>query len=281
MRKMKTTTTNENCVHIALNKSRQKEFGTSLNRIVYLENKDEFQIELFNPYHYTIGVGISFDGENESNKLLILKPGERFWLDRYLDSPKRFMFSTYEVENSEEAKEAISENGKVTIKFYKEKKQEKPKITWRSNVNSINLEDYTTDWWNDNKITYYDDSNKTVYKTVLDNKPCNSILNCSINDSDVSSFASTVMTSNYSCSTQNYNDTIETGRIEEGSNSNQYFHETNQEFENWPFKTETIKLLPKSQKPITTDELKKRYCYNCGRKLKEKFKFCPFCGAEI
>ena len=275
---------NENCAHIALNKSRQKEFDNSLNRKVYLENGNEFQIELFNPYHHIIGVSVTFDGEKEGNQLLILKPGERFWLDRYLDNPKRFKFSTYNVENSEEAKEAISENGKVTIRFYKEKKRETPKITWRSNANSINLEDYTTDWWNDNKITYYNSS----IKTNIDNKPFNPTLHCSCSVKDfdvsdyldVSSFSSTLTTSNYSCSTVNLNNTIETGRIEEGSQSNQYFRETNQEFESWPFRTEIIKLLPKSQKPVTTAELSKKYCYNCGRKLKDKFKFCPFCGTN-
>ena len=292
MKIMKSNTKNENCAHIALNKSRQKEYSTKKwespkenswkqneYRTVYLENGDEFQIELFNPYHHNIGISITFDGEKEGNQLLILKPGERFWLDRYLNNPKRFMFSIYNVEKTEEAKEAISENGKVTIKFYREKKQENPKITWRSNINCIDWEDYPCDWWDDNKITYYNSS----IKTSTDNKSFNPTLRCSFNCSDysnISSFSSSVPTANYSASSTDLDNTIETVRIEEGSQSNQHFHETNQEFESWPFKTEIIKLLPKSQKPVTTAELTKKYCYNCGRKIKDKFRFCPFCGAD-
>ena len=78
----------------------------------------------------------------------------------------------------------------------------------------------------------------------------------------------------------NVNNTIETGRIENGSYSNQKFETVNNEFENYPFKTEYIKILPKSRKPYTTSDLNKIYCTNCGRKLNSKFKFCPYCGEK-
>ena len=78
----------------------------------------------------------------------------------------------------------------------------------------------------------------------------------------------------------NVNNTIETGRIENGSYSNQKFKTVNNEFENYPFKTEYIKILPKSRKPYTTSDLNKIYCTNCGRKLNSKFKFCPYCGEK-
>jgi hypothetical protein len=74
--------------------------------------------------------------------------------------------------------------------------------------------------------------------------------------------------------------TIETGLIEEGSHSNQKFQNDYTDFESWPFREEVIKILPVSQKPYSSDDLNKIYCYNCGRKIKSKFKYCPFCGAK-
>ena len=112
-------------------------------------------------------------------------------------------------------------------------------------------------------------------------------------------FANTVTTgsvaaSTYTSATYNVNNTtaydsvttkpksksIETGRIEEGSHSNQKFTNVYKDFESWAFKTEYIKILPTSQKQINSNDLKKRYCHECGRKLNQKYKFCPYCGAK-
>ena len=76
------------------------------------------------------------------------------------------------------------------------------------------------------------------------------------------------------------NKSIETGRIEEGSHSNQRFNNVYKDFELWPFKIEYIKILPFSQKQVNTNDISKRYCHNCGRKLNQKYKFCPFCGTK-
>ena len=73
---------------------------------------------------------------------------------------------------------------------------------------------------------------------------------------------------------------IETGRIEKGNYSNQKFQTVYNDFEYFPFKTESIHILPQSAKPVYAHELKKIYCTNCGRKLNNKFKFCPYCGAK-
>ena len=53
------------------------------------------------------------------------------------------------------------------------------------------------------------------------------------------------------------------------------------EFEYWAFRTERIKILPESRKPYTSNDLKKVYCSNCGRKLSPKHKFCPYCGTKV
>ena len=80
---------------------------------------------------------------------------------------------------------------------------------------------------------------------------------------------------------KNINATIETGRIEKGSHSNQEFENVFIDFEYCSFAHETIQILPESQKPYTDKDLKKVYCVNCGRKLNTKYKFCPYCGYRI
>ena len=125
---------------IAIAKSICKEYSTSLySRVVYLENGQEFQIQLFNPNKFTIGAEIFINDEKLSNRI-VLKPGERIWLERYLDINKKFKFSTYEVEaNDADVQEAIKDNGTIEVKFYKETKGD-----WTNPV--INLTRNT--WWN-------------------------------------------------------------------------------------------------------------------------------------
>ena len=73
----------------------------------------------------------------------------------------------------------------------------------------------------------------------------------------------------------------EIGRVEKGGYSDQRFTTVNIDLEGWAFITETIKLLPKSQKPVYKEDLQKLYCTECGRKVKPKFKYCPFCGGKL
>ena len=280
----------KNLAHIAVNKSRVKEYdkskweyskdikyerskiSTECLRIVYLDNGTEFQLEFFNPYHYTIGITFTFDEKSGTSRMIVLKPGERVWLDRYLNSPKKFLFSTYEVEDSKEAKEAISENGNVIIKFYKEKTYTDNITTIKTNGN--NWWEYDKNGWN---VRYL--SSKNCYTDSL-----SSNLSCNYFDSSNSWIASEctpMQTSVTSAASTIFNDsTIETGRVEEGSYSNQTFETVYNEFENYPFATERIKILPTSRKPISKSDIQRKFCYNCGRKIKDKFKFCPNCGAK-
>lgn len=264
-----------NYTAIAVNKDRQKEYGTPQHsRVVYLENETEFQIELFNPFHHEVGISIATDEKFESKQLLILKPGERFWLDRPLDVQKKFKFVTYEVENSQEAKSAIAENGDVVIKYYKVK-ENKPQITyqrfdWKPEVRGIRKGGW--DPFGGGRL-YRSSSISHKVEALDSDVVCN--YNATVKDCDNSlRLEDMVLTS--SCA----DTTIETGRIEEGSVSNQSFNEVNKDFENYPICTERIKILPLSQKPITTAEISKKFCWSCGKKIKEKFKFCPNCGTE-
>ena len=277
----------ENVAKVAVNKSLLKEYTNNGERIVYLDNNTEFQIQIFNPYSYVIGVSFEFNDEyNYNQPLLVVRPGERIWLDRYLNNESKLLFSTYEVGNSKEVKEAIKNNGKLTIKFFKEK-------TYSNFYIPISC--------SENNIYYYRNNLNKLYNSTCYDNNCSANSSTTLNYCDtvcttantaetlgISSFSTTSATSATSATYDNYDyqpikakGKIETGRIEEGSHSNQKFQNVYKDFESWPFRTEIIKLLPKSQKPIYKNDLTKHYCTNCGRKINTKFKFCPYCGAKI
>ena len=148
------------------------------SRVVYLENGQEFQIQLFNPHKFTIGAEIFINDEKLSNRI-VLKPGERIWLERYLDIKKKFKFSTYEVEgNNTDVQEAIKDNGKIEVKFYREvrKKEFYPSISVSGN-----------DWLN-SSITKYPKTIDVFYTS------------CSYKADDKNYYDSSLNASNYTTS---------------------------------------------------------------------------------
>lgn len=50
----------------------------------------------------------------------ILKPGEHQYIERFLNDSKRFLFSTYDVDDTNAVKNTIRNNGIVTAEFYEE-----------------------------------------------------------------------------------------------------------------------------------------------------------------
>jgi hypothetical protein len=63
---------------------------------VYLNDGDEFEIELYNPTQNKVLAKIEMNGNSIGNGI-ILRPGERVFLERYLDVAKKFLFETYVV----------------------------------------------------------------------------------------------------------------------------------------------------------------------------------------
>ena len=243
---------------IAVNKSLLKEYSNSeYARVVYMKNNSEFQIQIFNPYDYTVGADISINGKQMSNRIII-KPGQRIWLERYIDEPRKFLFSTYEVENTGEVRHAIRNNGLISISFYKEKPYTEPIHIYKSEPN----------WYNYGPTTLYnnclDDSvnfRSSVTKGLGDVAATATAATYSIDS---------VQGANTRCmakksldlelnAAKNINATIETGRIEKGSHSNQEFENVFIDFEYCSFARETIQILPESQKPYTDKDLKKVY----------------------
>lgn len=278
---------------LAINKSLLKEYqNEGLQRVVYMQDNDEFQIQIFNPETKPIGVKISINGESFPN-YLIIKPGERIWLERYIDKSVKFKFSTYEVENTLEVKNAIADNGDVKIEFFREKSRTVyPYYTYTGdtllNHNNYTIKDFSTvycDSVNSTATANYLDNQNLLKSTaaLFSNESGDATLDtkCAIDTFNNSTITNKTFTSKtLNCKTSQ-NNTLETGRISEGGYSNQSFTYTNLNLETWPFATENIKILPLSRKPYNSNDLKKIYCTNCGHKLNTKFKYCPYCGTKM
>ena len=279
---------------IAVNKSLLKEYSNSeCSRVVYMKNNSEFQIQIFNPYDYTIGADISINGKQMPNRIII-KPGQRIWLERYLDEARKFLFSTYEVENSYEAKQAIRNNGLIKVLFYKEKQFEEPVHVYVNHYNPFDYKLYNNACDLEINNCYHIDANVANANFCADT--VRSLDSCEHSVTGAYANASVATSATYSASTLSLDGlhksstninanvrskSIETGRIEKGSHSNQEFENVFIDFEYCSFALETIQILPESQKPYTDKDLKKVYCVNCGRKLNTKYKFCPYCGYRI
>lgn len=267
---------------IAMNKSLLKEYKSSdFERVVYLNDDDEFQIQLYNPTTKPIAAKISIDGEYLGD-MLVLRPAERIWLERYLNTSRKFKFSTYEVANSKEAKRITKDNGTIKIEFFEKEERNKP-------IYILNAQPYIKSIdYNDYNGVYYCNS---AYTNDADLRSL-SCSNISVSCNDAPTWntsaaatmdccASSISTSSVTPTSYSASKTMETGRVEKGSYSDQKFTYVDMDFKSWPFKTEEIHILPLSRKPVTSNDLKKRYCTNCGRKISPKHKFCPYCGTKV
>lgn len=305
--------------NLAVNKSRVKLYNKQGDLpTYYLQKGQEFQIELFNPTTESILAKITLNGNVISQGGLVLNPGQRVFLDRYLDVAKKFLFDTYEVSNTKEVKEAIVNNGDFKVEFYRELKPRprNPLIQ----ITGLGTRDV---WGGPNHgsgIIRYDSPIAGGYvhnSTTAPNTPiCNTFttstnavggsytttnLNLSSNISNTSTNAFYSSSVHDGSATMDWMQTeksvetpknltrgiakksksIETGRVEEGSHSDQKFKTVNKNFEWFAFHTIEAKLLPVSQKVNTAEDINvKRYCTNCGAKLGKGDKFCSSCGTK-
>ena len=265
--------TKDELAKIAISKNLIKEYKSSNSeRTVYLNDGTEFQIYLKNPYQTHLGIKIYVNNQAIGGNMLVLKPGQSFWLDRFLNDNKKFLFSTYNVENTAEMKYATNNNGKVKIEFYHEK-EETPYISAKI------VEPLKTnfDWTN------YD---ITCSSAMSSNEP-RSTYYCSTEDIENSANAATnskltSMSYDTSVSATKTDDlSLETGRVEKGGVSRQEFEYCDINFDYYAFKTENILILPTSRKQIRAEETRRRYCSQCGKKVNPKDKFCSNCGAKL
>ena len=237
-----------------------------------MNDGDEFQIQLFNPERFQVGCLIYINGTLMSQRKIVLRPGERVWLDRHIDSPDKLRFSTYEVSGrSKEVKEAIRDNGLVKVEFYREQ-EKRPEIK---------LSNIWYDPWDISKLSgiYHYSEPYSVCSAEDIKLGTNSCVNAPC----AAEFTADINTvfSSLQCSEAKEPRHIETGRVDKGSHSEQEFKNINEEFEYFPYRTEEVKILPMSQKPVRPDDLKKRFCPYCGKKTKEGFTYCPNCGRKL
>jgi len=263
---------------VSKGKQRLKQY----NDTVYLNNGDEFEIELYNPTLSKVLAKIELNGNSIGNGI-ILRPGERVYLERYLDVAKKFLFETYNVEGSNnEVQKAIVNNGSVQVNFYNENigttyfggsliLNGSSGTYYNSNhayglntttIGTGNLSTYTSDI-NGNVSTFMSNSTLT---SGLGNLPFTGTLNDGKKTLSKKSLST--------------NDSIETGRIEKGSESKQNFTYDNSNFYSWASSTSKWKILPLSQKLLEKEDIK-IFCTECGSKRKkDSHRYCPNCGTK-
>lgn len=279
--------------NIAVNKSRLKVYkNTGDMPTYYLQKGQEFQIELFNPTTDVILAKIILNGNPISQGGLVLNPGQRVFLDRYLDVAKKFLFDTYEVSNTEEVKKAIEKNGDFKVEFYRERV---PNYLNTLTINSNTSRGFGGTLINNTTIGGYASSipngsvNLTntsghIGTTALYDASVN-LTNCAGSitlDSMVSTLSMDApKEANPTRMLKSRSKSIETGRVEKGSDSDQKVVTVDKKFEYWAFHTIEYKMLPVSQKINTVEDIQvKVYCTNCGAKLGKGHKFCGQCGTK-
>jgi len=296
---IKTISDKNPTANLAINRSRIKKYGKNKSiPSYYLEKGQEFQIELYNPTQEKVLTTIKLNNKPISGGL-VLRPGERVFLDRFLDTNKKFLFDTYKVDNTKSSRKAIEPNGDVEIAFFKEI-QIQPFMSYASGTVTLDWTDNSTGNIGNSFITTNGNvgiGTTTDLKNVLSTNTggvtfsgpavTNSV-NCSYNLSDVGQDfyipvrgvlkGSTLAKALKSRARSVTPTKIETGRVEQGSKSDQSLCEATGEFETSSFHVVRYKLLPKSQEKLSTKDYYTKYCSDCG--AKSKTKFCPYCGAK-
>jgi len=228
---------------ITVRKQRQKQNGKN----VYLHDRTEFEIELHNPTNDSILAKISLNGSRISNSGIVIKPGQRVFLERYLDEDRKFLFETYEVSDSKTNQRAIENNGLVTVEFFN-------KMVF---TNYGHLGGYT-----------YFNSMPLLYGSGIVNGNSTITTSNGLGNSSIIGNTSTSVAK------------IETGRVEKGNKSDQHFDSSYEMFNTNVSWIKEWKILPYSAKDITTKDLIKK-CSGCGTKVKDNYKFCPQCGNQV
>ena len=250
-----TTKVGKPTAHITKKKSRLKIYN---GNVVFLNDKDNFEFEIHNPTQKSVLCKIKLNGEYISTSGIVIKPGQRVFLERFLDSNNKFEFSTYEVKDTSENRDAIDLNGDVRIEFYNEQTYQPAYFTTLGLNNIGAVVNTGSPYYGD--ITFTTSSSNTYFSNTSINGSTNTFEGPNIRKKSKKS--------------------IETGRVEKGEKSNQQFTNSYQNFEYNVCNSVTFKILPLSNKNKTTDDIK-HYCTECGTKTKSKYKFCPSCGNKL
>ena len=238
---------------------------------IYLDDNQEFEIEIHNPLKESILADIRLNGSSIAKTGLVVKPGQRVYLDCFVDDRKKFIFQTYTVDGTQESLDAIVDNGLLEVFFYKE--HAVTLQNWNDRFHKIVIHEYHPvyyplypRWY----PTYYTLGNGTittcnsvntltttsayntssVYGGVLNNGSCGSTLNNI-------TFTSGSLTSGSAYYNSPVGGSLETGRVEKGEKSNQQFVDVDMEFEKNYIHHLVYQLLPNSRKPKEIKEISK------------------------
>ena len=264
---------------IAIKRNRQKIYNRQGKTQVYLKDGQEFQIELFNPTQTRYLVKFKINGNYQADRGLILNPGQRYFLDRFIDDDKKLEFSTYEIEDSKAAKKAIEKNGLLEVEFYAE-------TFLHGNIISYPRIYTTPNWsqpiWTTNPHQFWGGTSAGIFNNAGGSSTL-TLAGSTVNNITYTSgtvACGTTYTSSANFSSVVNDASIETGRVEKGEKSDQKFEEGYGTFGSWASYTTTVQIIPLSQKPAEAQEIRS-YCTGCGSRVKKQtWKFCPNCGTE-
>ena len=264
---------------VAIKRNRQKIYNRQGKTQVYLKDGQEFQIELFNPTQTRYLVKFKINGNYQADRGLILNPGQRYFLDRFIDDDKKLEFSTYEIEDSKAAKKAIEKNGLLEVEFYAE-------TFLHGNIISYPRIYTTPNWsqpiWTTNPHQFWGGTSTGIFNNAGGSSTL-TLAGSTVNNITYTSgtvACGTTYTSSANFSSVVNDASIETGRVEKGEKSDQKFEEGYGTFGSWASYTTTVQIIPLSQKPAEAQEIRS-YCTGCGSRVKKQtWKFCPNCGTE-
>lgn len=265
------TTSSNPQAFITKGKQRTKQFEGK----IYLNDGDEYQIELFNPTPNHILAKIKIDTDYISAGGIALRPGERVFLERFLDSNNKFVFRTYDVDNEGIESGATSNNGYVEVEFYNEMKNISTGTNTISGTgllygnNTLPYHSFTTNTSGKATFTTLGSVNTAFTTTSLSNTFL------SHTDGTITNISNTFEGPNKRSSVS------ETGITEKGDKSSQKFQSSDRTFSFSSFYNISWRILPNSQKTYNKEELNVLYCGDCGSKRKkDTHKFCPHCGTK-
>jgi hypothetical protein len=235
----------------------------------YLKDKSKFEIELFNPTGQKVLAKISLNGKQMASGIIIA-PGERVYLERFLESPEKFQFNTFEVDDVKETKKARDTNGVVSISFYRE--QFSGLLYGNGTTSTV------TTYPNHTLTIGAPYHNNMVYTTNTAQGICGSVSsgNALYSSTSINTVAGTNIRSAVATL-----DTVETGRVAEGGKSKQKLQKANGKFNDYTTETFVYQLLPESLKVANIGDIR-AYCGECGVRIrKSSWKYCPNCGNTL
>lgn len=282
-------------LHITKQKSRLKIYNENT---IFLKDKDNFELELYNPRQSSILCKIRLNGKYISDSGLILRPGQRVFLERFLDTNNKFEFSTYDVEDTSQNRSAIDLNGDVSVEFFEEQIKQNYYQPHTITFTNYNFPNYMSN--TNSGLTFYPTTNTlggnttgglNLYSTTntLGNNSSivgsslssgTAITSLNINNTNHRSKDKRRISINNNISTSLNTNSIETGRVEKGDNSKQELTNVTESFNPFSFHKQEYKLLPVSLKNKTSEDIRS-YCPECGKKQKKENKFCPSCGTKL